>query len=88
MRAISDTLSFIENSLLQRIKLNLDLYHGKPAIRNKRYPVEMILDLPSAEMTHPEILDDYLALEEDDIRACLAYASRLISVKSIQRVLA
>ena len=78
----------MENSLLQRITLNPDICHGKPTIRNKRYPVELILDLLAAGMTHHEILDDYPALEEDDIRACLAYASRLTSVKSIHRVLA
>ena len=78
----------MENDLLQRITLNPDICHGKPTIRNKRYPVELILDLLSAGMTHQEILDDYPALEDDDIRACLSYASRLTRVKSIHRVLA
>ena len=77
----------MENSLLQRITLNSEICHGKPTIRNKRYPVEMILDLLSAGMTHQEILDDYPALEDDDIRACLTYASRLARVKSVHRVL-
>jgi len=36
------------------------------------YPVEMILDLLSAGMTHQEILDDYPAVEANDIKACLA----------------
>lgn len=78
----------MENDLLQRITLNPDICHGKPTIRNKRYPVELILDLLSAGMSHPEILDDYPSLEEDDIRACLAYASILTRVKSIHRVVA
>jgi len=56
-------------------------------IRNKRYPVELILDLLSAGMTQAEILADYPSLEEDDIRACLVYASRLARVKSVHRVL-
>lgn len=76
----------MNDSLLRRITLNPDICHGKPTIRNKRYPVEMILDLLSAGMTHQEILDDYPALEEDDIRACLAYASRLTHIKNIHRV--
>lgn len=78
----------MENDLLHRITLNPDICHGKPTIRNRRYPVELILDLLSAGMTHQEILDDYPALEEDDIRACLAYASILTRVKSIHRVVA
>lgn len=77
----------MENALLQRITLNPDICHGKPTIRNRRYPVELILDLLSAGMTHEEILTDYPALEEDDIRACLAFASRLARVKSIHQVL-
>ncbi|WP_338877246.1 DUF433 domain-containing protein [Spirosoma sp. SC4-14] len=47
-----------------------------------------MLDLLAAGMTHQEIRADYPALEEDDIRACLAYASRLTSIKSIHRVVA
>lgn len=77
----------MENSLLQRITLNPAICHGKPTIRNRRYPVELILDLLAAGMTHQEILADYPALEEDDIRACLMFASRLTRVKSIHRVL-
>ena len=77
----------MENDLLHRITLNPDICYGKPTIRNKRYPVGMILDLLSAGMTNQEILADYPSLEDDDIRACLAYASRLTSVKSIHKVL-
>lgn len=80
-------MKFMENSLLQRITLNPGICHGKPTIRNRRYPVELILDLLAAGMTHQEILSDYPALEEDDIRACLVFASRLTRVKSIHRVL-
>jgi uncharacterized protein (DUF433 family) len=39
-----------------------------------RYPVEMIIDLLSAGMTPQEIIDDYPAIELDDIKACLTYA--------------
>lgn len=76
------------DNLLRRITINPDISHGKPSIRNMRYPVEMILDLLSAGMTHAEILADYPAIQEDDIRACLAYASRLIKVKSIHKIVA
>ena len=54
----------MEKDLLQRITLNPDICHGKPTIRNKRYPVEMILDLLSFGMTNQEILDDYPVLEK------------------------
>lgn len=76
------------DKLLNRITINSEICHGKPTIRNMRYPVEMILDLLSAGMTHQEIIEDYPAIENDDIRACLAYASRLTEVKSIHKVVA
>lgn len=76
------------NTLLTRITINPDICHGKPTVRNMRYPVEMILDLLSAGMTKDEIISDYPALEAEDIMACLAYASRLTKVKSIYKVLA
>jgi len=40
-----------------------------------RYPVEMILDLLSSGMNFSEIIEDYPAIEENDILACLAFAS-------------
>ena len=68
--------------LLDRITLNPDICHGKPTIRNKRYTVELILDLFSSGMTEKEILDDYPALEKEDILACLAYAAKLTRTKT------
>lgn len=69
-------------NLLDRITLNPAICHGKPTIRNKRYPVDLILDLLSAGMTEEEILEDYPALEREDILACLAYATRLTKTKT------
>ncbi len=72
---------------MSRIMLNPRVCHGKPTIRNKRYPVELILDLLSAGSSHEEILADYPTLENDDILACLQYAAKLSRVKSIRKVL-
>jgi len=73
--------------LLNRITINPEICHGKPTIRNMRYPVELILDLLSSGMTHEDIIEDYPAIQEDDIRACLSFASRLTKVKSIHKTL-
>lgn len=66
----------MKNPLLERITVNPEICHGKPTIRNKRYTVELILDLLSAGSTHAEILEDYPNLEEEDILACLASMQR------------
>ena len=75
-------------TLINRITINPDICHGSPTIRNMRYPVELILDLRSSGMTYREIIEDYSALEDDDIKACLAFASRLTKVKSIHKIVA
>ncbi len=58
------------DSFINRITINPDICHGKPTVRNMRYPVEMILDLLSSGMTVPDIIVDYPALVEEDIKAC------------------
>ena len=74
--------------LLSRITINPKVSFGKPTIRNMRYPVEIILDLLTAGMTNNEILEDYPDLENEDIRACLLFATRLVRVKSITQITA
>jgi len=75
-------------SLLNRITVNPNVSFGKPTIRNMRYPVEIMLDLLSAGMTIEEILEDYPDLEREDLLACLEFASQMVRIKSIHKVLA
>ncbi len=70
----------------QRITIDPDICHGKPCIRNMRYPVEMILELLSSGMSTEEILEDYEDLEKEDILAVLQYASKLSQIKSIHKL--
>jgi uncharacterized protein (DUF433 family) len=48
---------------------------GRPSIRRMRIAVADVLGWLAAGMSHAEILSDYPELNEDDIRACLAYAA-------------
>ena len=52
-RQLSDS-----TDLIARITIDPEICHGKPCIRGLRYPVETILELLSAGMTHEEILSD------------------------------
>ena len=76
------------NEIMKRITINPEICFGKPTIRNMRYPVEMILDLLSAGMTNSEILEDYPTLEDKDILACLLFATKLVKVTSINKIIA
>jgi uncharacterized protein (DUF433 family) len=78
----------MEEELLKRITLNPNVCFGKPTIRNLRYPVETMLDLMSAGMTFEELLEDYPDLEKEDLQACLLFASKLMKVNSINKILA
>lgn len=78
----------MEDELLKRITLNPNVCFGKPTIRNMRYPVETMLDLMSAGMTFDELLEDYPDLEKEDLQACLLFASKLMKVNSINKILA
>jgi len=77
-----------QEDILKRVTINPNVCFGKPTIRNKRYPVEMLLDLMGAGMTNEEILTDYPDLEADDLKACLLFASKLVKVNSIEKVIA
>ena len=73
----------MNKDLLQRITINPEICHGKPTIRNKRYPVENILELMASGMSDEEILADYEDLEKEDLQACLLFAAKLAGVGSI-----
>jgi uncharacterized protein (DUF433 family) len=48
---------------------------GKPCIRGLRITVYDVLDYLAGGMTEAQILEDFPALTEADIRACLAFAA-------------
>lgn len=74
------------NNYLTRITVNPEICHGKPCIRGMRWPVDVILDLLSSEMSINEILKDHPELEREDIIASLQYAKLLASGKSLNEV--
>ena len=74
--------------LLLRITIDPNMCFGKPCIRGMRYPVVILLELLSSGMTHAEILEDYPDLEEDDLRAVLAYAVKLAQFRRLPTVAA
>jgi uncharacterized protein (DUF433 family) len=65
------------DSLLTRITVDPAICHGKPCVRGRRYPVEVLLELLSSGMTFEEVLADYEDLEREDLLAVLAYAAGL-----------
>lgn len=62
-------------SLLDRIVVDPDVVHGRPAIRGTRVRVADVLSLLAAGASESEILEDYPYLAVEDIRASLEYAA-------------
>jgi uncharacterized protein (DUF433 family) len=73
-----------ETKLLDRITVNPAIFGGKPIIRGRRLAVEHVLGMLAAGDSTEDILAAYPWLEPDDIRACLAYAHRLVSHERIE----
>jgi uncharacterized protein (DUF433 family) len=72
--------------LLDRITINPKVLVGKPTIRGMRISVEQVLHLLGEGMTPKQILHEFPVLEEDDIRAAVSYAHRLVSTERVYRV--
>ncbi len=65
-----------DQQLLERITLDPQVMIGKPVIRGTRLTVEYILNLLAHKATMQEILNEYEGLTQDDIQACLLFATR------------
>jgi uncharacterized protein (DUF433 family) len=59
----------------ERITIDPDILVGKPAIKGTRLAVEFIVDLLAEGWSNDEIVENYPGLTEEDIHACLAYAT-------------
>ena len=71
----------VKDELLNRITIDAAICHGKPCIRDLRYPVSSILEYLAAGDTMEDILAEFTDLEEEDIKACLAFAVMAVDAK-------
>ena len=65
-----------DEQLLERVVLDSKIMAGKPVIRGTRLTVDYILNLLAHGSTTAEILDEYQGLANEDIQACLLFATR------------
>jgi len=62
---------------IDRITSNPDIMNGKACVRGMRITVSLILNLVANGMSKASILEQYSALEPEDIDQCLQYAAYL-----------
>ena len=58
--------------------MNPKILGGKPVIRGTRIPVYLILELLSAGYDFKRIIEAYPTLKEEDIRAAVEYAAKIV----------
>ena len=76
----------MSTDLLSRITVDAKIFGGKPIIRGRRLAVEHVLGQLEAGDSYETLLSGYPWLEEDDIRACIAYARRLVGHERIETI--
>ena len=52
-------------------------------VRGTRISIELVVELLAAGWSHAQILASYPHLSEEDIRACLGYASELLREEKV-----
>lgn len=67
-----------DEQLLERITLDPEVMVGKPVIKGTRLTVEYILNLLAHGTTVAEILEEYEGLTQEDIQACLLFATKAL----------
>jgi uncharacterized protein (DUF433 family) len=76
-----------EDNLLNRITVDPKIFGGKPIIRGRRLAVEHVLAMLAAGDSPEILLQGYPWLEMDDLRACWAYARRLVGHERVEPLL-
>lgn len=67
-----------EKFLLDKIVIDPRVMMGKPVIKGTRLTVEFILNLLAHGATFQEIMAEYKGLTQEDIQACILFASKAL----------
>jgi uncharacterized protein (DUF433 family) len=72
----------------ERIVIDPDVLAGKPIVRGTRLAVEFIIGLMAQGWTEAEILSNYPGLTQEDVHACLGYASATLQAERVYPMIA
>jgi uncharacterized protein (DUF433 family) len=82
----SGTKNVPAQDLLGCITVNPEIFGGKSIIRGMRISVELVLSLLARGESIDGLLHDYPDLEEEYVRACIAYAHAVIANDKIDAI--
>ena len=69
-----------------RIVIDPEILCGKPVVKGTRLTVEFIVDLLAQGWTAADVLKNYPGVTQEDILACLAYASAILHAEKVYPV--
>ena len=72
------------DDVLSRISIDPTVCFGKPCIKGHRIWVSLILDFLASGWSIEEILVNYPGLEDEDIRACIAYGAEMARERYVE----
>ena len=75
-------------TLLNRITIDPSICHGKPTLRNLRYPVDSILEYLAGGDSFEDVLAEFPDLEREDLQACIQFAAQSLKLRSLHLVAA
>ena len=67
----------------ERIVIDPEILVGKPVIKGTRLAVEFIIELLAQGWSEADILRNYPGLTQEDIKACLSYASNALQTEKV-----
>jgi uncharacterized protein (DUF433 family) len=70
-----------------RIVVDPDNLVGKPVVKGTRLAVEFIIDLLAQGWSEAEILRNYPGLTQEDVQACLSYASAVLQAEKVYPII-
>ena len=68
---------------MERIVVDPKVMVGKPVIKGTRIPVDAIIRRLAEGLSVKEILEEYPNLKEEDIKAALEYAAKVVSGEEV-----
>lgn len=77
-----------DEQLLKRVTIDPKVMVGKPVIKGTRLTVEYILNLLAHGTTGAEILEEYEGLTQEDIQACLLFATKALESTTFMPLMA
>lgn len=70
----------------ERIELNPEILVGKPVVRGTRLSVQLVIERLADGWTVEELVGKYPGLAQEDVFACLRYASGVLQVEQAKRL--